>query len=186
RALSDSPQGFSEVAGAADKGSLKLVLVDVVALVSRGEHLALVDEVDAERLKDLRFNKVADARFGHHGDAHRFFDGEDHLWIGHAGDTAGSPDIRGHPFEGHHRHSSSVLGDFGLLNGGHIHNDAASKRLGDSQLRLPGPVLRHGRLLPRDRFTALDYNRSSCSSPHKLKSSTDAVFPRLLAVPKPA
>jgi hypothetical protein len=36
------------------------MLVDVVRLVGRGQDLALVDEVDAQGLEDLRLDEVAD------------------------------------------------------------------------------------------------------------------------------
>ena len=38
------------------------MLVDVMGFVGRGEHLALVDVIDAELLQNLRLSKVADAR----------------------------------------------------------------------------------------------------------------------------
>ena len=61
RAFGDAAQGFAQIARAADKGGREGVLVDVVSFVGGGEHFALVDEVDAELLQDLRFGKVADA-----------------------------------------------------------------------------------------------------------------------------
>jgi hypothetical protein len=48
RALADPAQSLAQVPGAADEGHLEGELVDVVRLVGRGEHLALVDEVDLE------------------------------------------------------------------------------------------------------------------------------------------
>ena len=44
-------------------GDLEGVLVDVVLVVGRRQHLALVDEVDAERLEHARLDEVADAHF---------------------------------------------------------------------------------------------------------------------------
>ena len=43
------------------------MLVDVVGLVGGGEYFALVDEVHAQLLQNLRFGKMADAGLGHHG-----------------------------------------------------------------------------------------------------------------------
>ena len=68
RALADAPQRLAEVGGAAHERHGERPLVDVVRLVGRGEHLALVDVVDAERLEDLGLDEVADAGLGHHRD----------------------------------------------------------------------------------------------------------------------
>ncbi len=68
RALGDAPQGLAQVARAADKGRLEGVLVDVMRFVGGSQDFALVDEVNANLLQNLRFGKVADARLGHHGD----------------------------------------------------------------------------------------------------------------------
>ena len=47
RAFGDAAQGFAQVARSADKRGGEGVLVDVVQLIGRREHFALVDEVDA-------------------------------------------------------------------------------------------------------------------------------------------
>ena len=49
-ALADAAQGLAQIAAAADKGHLEIVLVDVVSLIRRRQNLALVDVVDADRL----------------------------------------------------------------------------------------------------------------------------------------
>ena len=69
RALADAPQRLAEVGGAADERHGERELVDVVRLVGRREHFALVDEVDTERLEDLGLDEVTDAHLGHHRDA---------------------------------------------------------------------------------------------------------------------
>ena len=61
RALGDAPQRLAEVGRAAHERNGERPLVDVVRLVGRREHLALVDVVDAERFEDLRLGEVADA-----------------------------------------------------------------------------------------------------------------------------
>jgi hypothetical protein len=68
RALGDTAQGLSEVARSTDKRCSKSVLVDMVRFVGRGEDFALIDEVDAQFLEDLRFGEVADAGLGHDRD----------------------------------------------------------------------------------------------------------------------
>ena len=71
RAFGDAAQSLAQIARAADKRRLEGVLVDVVGLVGGREHFALVDEVDAELLQDLRLGEVADARLGHDRDRDR-------------------------------------------------------------------------------------------------------------------
>ena len=70
RALGDAAQGLAQVGGTADEGGGEGPLVGVVDLVGRGEHLGLVDVVDAERLQDLGLDEVADAGLGHDRDGH--------------------------------------------------------------------------------------------------------------------
>ena len=67
-ALADAAERFAQVPAAAHEGGLELVLVDVELFVRGGEHFALVDEVDAQRLQDLRLHEVADAGLGHDRD----------------------------------------------------------------------------------------------------------------------
>ena len=92
-ALGNAAQGLAQVATAADEGHLEGVLVDVVDVVGRGEHLRLVDVVDAQGLQDLRLHKVANAGLGHDRDGDRRLDGLDHLqrwwWVGWGGGAAG-------------------------------------------------------------------------------------------------
>ena len=90
-------------------------LVDVVRLVGRGEHLGLVDVVDAERLEHLRLGEVADAALRHDRDRDRGLDALDHRRVAHAGDAAVAADVGGNPLERHHRDRAGVLGDLGLL-----------------------------------------------------------------------
>ena len=90
-------------------------LVDVVRLVGGGEHLALVDVVDAERLEDLRLGEVADAALRHDRDGHRGLDALDHRRVAHAGDAAVAADVGRHALERHDRDRAGVLGDRRLL-----------------------------------------------------------------------
>ena len=74
-------------------GTVKRPLVDVVGLVGRGEHLGLVDVVDAERLEDLRLDEVPDAGLGHDRDGDGGLDALDHLGVAHAGHAAVAADV---------------------------------------------------------------------------------------------
>ena len=115
-------------------GTVKRPLVDVVRLVGRREHLALVDVVDAERLEHLGLGEVADAALGHHRDGDRGLDALDHRRVAHAGDAAVAADVGGHPLERHHRDRAGVLGDLGLLGRDDVHDHAAAQHLGQAAL----------------------------------------------------
>ena len=137
-ALVDPAQRLAEVAAAAHERDLEGVLVDVVALVGRGEDLGLVDVVDAERLEDLGLDEVADARLGHDRDGHGVHDPLDHRGVGHAGDAAGRADVGRDALERHHGDGAGILGDLGLIGRDDIHDDAALEHLGETGLGGPG------------------------------------------------
>ena len=144
RALSDPPQGLPEVGRAAHEGDLERVLVDVMRLVGGSEHLRLVDVVDLERLEHLGLREVADARFRHHRDRHRFLDLLDHLGARHPRDAAGGADVGRDPLQRHHRDRPGLLGDPRLLGGGDVHDHPALEHLGKPALDPEGGPFRHG------------------------------------------
>src|SRR5207248_11241037 len=67
RSLANAAERLAEIAAAADERDLEGVLIDVELFVGGGEHLALIHEVDAERLEDLRLHEMADPCLRHHG-----------------------------------------------------------------------------------------------------------------------
>src|SRR5689334_13303387 len=138
RALRNPAQRLAEVAAAADKRHFKGVLVDVIGLVSGGQHFALVYIVHTEHFQDLRLDKVADAALRHHRDRHRLDDALDHVGVAHAGHAAMRPDVGGHALQRHHRHSTRLFGDPGLLRRDHVHDHAALEHLGEALLGRPG------------------------------------------------
>ena len=87
----------------------------MVGVVGGGEHLGLVDVVDAQALQHLRLGEVADPGLGHHRDRDRRDDAVDHVRVAHPADAALGPDVGGHPLERHDGHGAGVLGDLGLL-----------------------------------------------------------------------
>jgi hypothetical protein len=113
----------------------------VILVVGRGEHFALVDKIDTQGFQDACFHKVADAAFGHHGDAHRSLYSFNHLGIGHSRNSAVGTDIRGNPFQSHNGGGAGILGDFGLVGGHHIHDDAAFEHFSQSDFRSPSGTL---------------------------------------------
>ena len=127
-----------EVRGAADERHRELPLVDVVGVVGRGEHLGLVDVVDAEALQHLRLGEVADAGLGHDRDRHGLDDSVDHVGVAHPGDAALRADVGGDPLERHHGDRAGVLGDLRLLGGDDVHDDAALEHLGHPALDAGG------------------------------------------------
>ena len=134
RALGDAPQRLAQVDGAAHERDREVPLVDVVGLVGRGEHFALVDVVDLESLEDLGLDEVADAGFRHDRDGDRLLDLDDLLGIGHAGHAAVFADVGRHALEGHDGAGAGVLGDLGLLGVGDVHDDPALEHLGEARL----------------------------------------------------
>ena len=134
RTLGDPPQRLAEVGRAADERHGERPLVDVMGLVGRGEHLALVDVVDAERLEDLGLGEVTDPGLGHHRDRDRGLDALDQGRVAHPGDAAVAADVGRHPLERHHRDGAGVLGDLGVLGGDDVHDHAAAQHLGQAAL----------------------------------------------------
>ena len=134
RAFADPPEGLPEVGRAADEGDGERPLVDVVGLVGRGQDLALVDVVDAERLEDLGLGEVADAALRHDGDRDRGLDGLDHRRVAHAGHAAVAADVGGHTLERHHGGGAGVLGDPRLVGGDDVHDHAAPQHLREAAL----------------------------------------------------
>ena len=134
RPLGDAAQGLAQVGGAADEGHGERPLVDVVGLVGGGEHLALVDEVDPQRLQHLGLGEVPDAGLGHHRDGDRGLDRLDHGRVAHAGHPAVAPDVGRDPLEGHDRHRAGVLRHHGLVGVDDVHDHAALEHLGQAPL----------------------------------------------------
>src|SRR3972149_3051607 len=64
RAFADAAQRLAEIAASAHKRDPIQMLVDVMALVRRRQHLGFVDVVDAQGLQDLRLHEMPDAAFG--------------------------------------------------------------------------------------------------------------------------
>ncbi len=147
RALGDAPQRFAQVGGTADEGHREGPLVDVVGLIRRSEHFALVDVVHLEGLEDLGLDEMPDTGLRHDRDADRGLDLDDLLGIGHAGHAAVSADVGRHTLEGHDRARARILGDLGLLGVGDVHDDPALEHLGEARLHSECSCVFHRRSL---------------------------------------
>lgn len=134
RALGDPPQRLAQVAAPAHERHAEVVLVDVVDVVGRREHLGLVDVVDAQCFQDLRLDKVADARLGHDRDGDGGLDGPDDGRVAHARDAAVAADVGRHALERHHGDGAGLLGDARLLGRRHVHDHALLEHLGEADL----------------------------------------------------
>ena len=128
------------------------MLIDVVLFIGGGQDLALIDVVDAQRLEDLRLDKVPDTALRHHRDGDGLDDGGDQPRVAHPGHAAFSTDVGRHPLERHDGHRARVLGDLRLLGGDDVHDDAAFEHLGQPGFDLPGasPVVQLGCCLGHD------------------------------------
>ena len=145
-ALADPAECLAQVPRSADEGNLELVLVDVVGLVGRREHLGLVDVVDPERLEDLGFDEMPDARLGHDRDRDRAHDPLDHGWVAHASDAARRANVCRDALERHHGNRTGFFRDLRLLGRDDVHDDAALEHPGEALLGRPGRCFRgHGR-----------------------------------------
>jgi hypothetical protein len=132
RAFTDTPQCFAEIPATTHEGRTISVLVNVMGLVGRGQHFALIDEVDAKGFKHTGFGEVSDTDLGHYRNRNHLLDALDDLDGAHAGDAAFLADIRWHALQRHDCRGAGVLGDFRLRRGGDIHDDAALEHLGES------------------------------------------------------
>ena len=81
--LGNTAQSLAKVLGSTHERYIKLVLVNMVYIVSRTQYLTLVDVVNLYCLKYLRLSKMADATLCHHGDTNRLLNTLDHLRVTH-------------------------------------------------------------------------------------------------------
>ena len=125
RPLIDTAQCFPKIFGTANKGYVKLGFVNVVFIICRGENLRLINVINLNRLKDLRFGKVADTAFRHNGNRHSFLYPFNHFGIAHTGYAACRTDIRRDSFQSHNSTGTRRFCNLGLFRGGNVHNNAA-------------------------------------------------------------
>jgi hypothetical protein len=157
-AFSDATSRLSQVPAAAHERNLERVLVDVVLFVGGSQDLRFVDVVDAQRLQDLRFNEMADPALRHDRDGHRRHDRADEVGVGHPRHAAFLANVGGHALEGHHRASSGLLCEAGVLRRDDVHDHATFEHLGKAGLDLERTL--HG-AVSIARSTAFGHERNS-------------------------
>ena len=125
----NAPQGFAQILCTADERYIETGLVNVINIVCRRKHLALVDIIDLDSLQNLRLSKVADAALGHHRDGNGSLNTFDHLRIAHPRNTASCTNISRNALERHHCTRTRSLGNTSLFRSCHVHNHSALKHL---------------------------------------------------------
>ncbi|CAB4940446.1 unannotated protein [freshwater metagenome] len=115
-----------------------------MSLVGRGQHLGLVDVVDAERLKDLRFSEVTDAGLRHDRDRRDRLDALDHLGIAHTSHAAVATDVGRNALKCHDGNGAGIFGDTSLLGVNDVHDDATLEHVGESALHELRTCFPHG------------------------------------------
>jgi hypothetical protein len=133
-AFGDAAECLAQVAAPADERDREPPFVDVVLLVGRCQHLALVDVVDLERLEHLRLDEVADPALGHHRDRDRLLDLADLVRVRHPSHPALGPDVGRDALERHHRDRARLFCDLRLLGVRDVHDHAALEHLGEPAL----------------------------------------------------
>ncbi len=98
-------------------------------LVGGGQDFGLVDKVDAQRLQNLRLDKVTDANLCHDRNRDLGDNLLDHAGVTHAGNAALGAYVGGYALEGHHGGRARVLGDTRLFSVDNVHDNAALKHL---------------------------------------------------------
>mmetsp|Transcript_27639 Transcript_27639/g.43875 ORF Transcript_27639/g.43875 Transcript_27639/m.43875 type:complete len:365 (-) Transcript_27639:21-1115(-) len=137
----DAAKSLSKVARPANKGSCELVFVNVMILVRWGKNLALINEVNVNRLQNLRLDKVPNTHLRHHRNLHSLLDFYDHLRAAHSRHASMLTDFRRNALQGHHSTGTCVFCDACLLGVHHVHDDAAFEHLGEAVFYLPGAGL---------------------------------------------
>jgi hypothetical protein len=132
RALMYSTKSLSEIGSSTHEGGFEKVFIDVKKWIRWGQNLRFIDEVDSDRLEDLRFGEVSDSDLRHNRDAYRRFDLFDHFGVAHASDSPVAADVKWNSLKSHNRHRSGVLSDASLLNIDDVHDHAVTQHLGEA------------------------------------------------------
>ena len=105
------------------------MFVDVVFFIGGSQYFTLIDIVHAQCFENLRFHKVANARFGHDRNCDRRNNLLDLARVTHTRHTAILANVGRHAFKRHNRTRAGFLGNARLLCRDDIHNDSALEHL---------------------------------------------------------
>ena len=144
-ALIDTAQCLAQILGTANKRYIELGLVDVVLVICRREHFALVDVVNLDGLQNLCLCEVTDPALCHNRNADCLLNAPNHLRVAHTGYTAGCTDVCRNALQRHNGTSAGCLCDLCLLRCGDVHNDAALQHL--RQVFIQFITISHGSFL---------------------------------------
>ena len=97
----------------------------MIHIISRREHLTLIDIINLDCFENLSLHKMTDSAFCHNRDRNRVLDALDHLRITHTGNAARCTDICRDPLQSHDRTGTGCFRDLCLLRCGNIHDDTA-------------------------------------------------------------
>ena len=131
-ALTDPSQRFAEISRTADERDFELSLVDMIDVVSRGEHFGFIYVVDLDGLEYLSLYEVSDTAFCHYRDADCLLDTFYHLRVAHPRYAAGCTDIGRDTFECHYGACTGCFCDLCLLRSSDIHDHSAFEHLCES------------------------------------------------------
>ena len=123
--LVDTAQCFAQILGTADKRYVKLGFIDMVNIISRRKHLALVDIVNLQSLQNLCFYKMTDAHLCHNRNRNCVLNFLNQLQVAHACYAACCTDIGRNLFQCHNSAGTCCLRNTRLLQCRNIHNYAA-------------------------------------------------------------
>ena len=96
----------------------------MIHIISRREHLTLIDIINLDCFENLSLHKMSDSAFCHNRDRNRVLDALDHLRITHTGNAAGGTDVCRNPLQCHNGTGTSFLGNMRLLRSGNVHDHA--------------------------------------------------------------
>ena len=127
--LGNTAQGLTQVLGTTYKRHVKLRLVDMIDVISRTQHLTLVDIVNLDGLQNLGLGNMTDAALRHHRDAHGLLDTTYHLGVAHTTHTTRCTDVSRDSFEGHDSAGTGSLSNLGLFGSSHVHDNTTLQHL---------------------------------------------------------
>ena len=127
--LSNTAERLAQVLGTTNEWHVELSLVDVINIISWREHLALVDIVDFDSLKNLSLSEVTDAALSHYRDRNSLLNTLNHLRVAHTRNTTCCTDVSWNTFQSHYCACTCCLCDSCLFRSCYVHNHTTLEHL---------------------------------------------------------